>query len=223
MPGCPNTRSVNGDTLLARILANPVLRKRFVVQIPGTGREELNVMACREWVGDLADVEASLGLYKQYAGGGTLRGTELGSLLARNTDFWVRNLMGMGQYVSVIRQYDKTSNTVQADCLIPIAFSVFAADLIIQIHTFARPLARLFAKLIWPNHPEVSALYGEMLFMDDRKELTTDHISHLMAGRSCGILSWRMTIQPHRHINIAFRRKHCRAETETLEGKSGRQ
>ncbi|KAJ7810885.1 hypothetical protein B0H14DRAFT_3756332 [Mycena olivaceomarginata] len=192
------------DTLITQILADPALRKKFVIRIPGTDREELNVMACREWVGDLADVEASMGLYEEYTGGGTLRGTELGSLLARNTDF----------------RYDKTSNTVQADRLIPIAFSAFAADLIVQIHTFARPLARFFAKLIWPNRPEVSALYGQMLFMDNGKELTTDRISNLMVAGSCGILSWRMTIQPHRHINIAFRRKLCRVETETLEGEN---
>lgn len=206
------------DTLIMRIFADPALRKRFVVRIPGTDREEINIMAAREWVGDLADVEGSMGLYEEHTGGGTLRGTELGSLLARNTDFRVRNLMGMGKYVSIIRQYDKTSNTAQADRLIPIALSAFSADMMIQIHTFARPLAGFFAKLIWPTRPEVSALYADMLFMDNGKLLTTDKVSFLMAAGSSLIVGWSMTIQPHRHINIAFRRKRCRAETETLEG-----
>ncbi|KAJ7835480.1 hypothetical protein B0H13DRAFT_2424175 [Mycena leptocephala] len=176
----------------------------------GTRVEELqlNMDYSRKWLGDLADLEGLVMLYTELTPGALIRWTELASLQMQNTQYRLRNALGVGKFVALVRQYDKTGNTAQRDRFIPHAASGFVADLLIQLHTFARPFAQFLASKVFPGEPDIVGMYGDLLFMNFGKQFTTDKLSSLMAQWTSPVLGWSMTIQPLRQINTAFRRKH---------------
>ncbi|KAJ7204086.1 hypothetical protein GGX14DRAFT_369082, partial [Mycena pura] len=193
--------------LLRAIYNSPELRARFFTQ------DGLNGRACRQWLGLLAEFEEVLMLDEDMCGGAPPRGTELANALIRNTRTRTRNLVGLGKYVTLIRQYNKTTHQ-KGDQIIPHALNAFAADLLIQLHVLARPLARLFAHHCMPDRPNAVFLYSNLLFVGQGKPFTTDDISNVMVRETIDILGWSMTISIWRHINIAFRRKHL-SEVDT--------
>ncbi|KAK7013337.1 hypothetical protein R3P38DRAFT_2788920 [Favolaschia claudopus] len=203
------------NTLVRQIFADEKLRNRFVTLKPGAKQALLNILEARKWLVSLATVEGLIMLAAELSDGGVIRGTELASMLARNTPFANRNLAGLGKFVALVRQYDKTSNNTQSDKLVPLAMSSFLADLIVQLHTLARPLAQFFASVIWPSDVTVQQNYRCMLFMNIGREFVSDNISELMAINSLPILDWGLTLWSHRHINIAFRKKHCTSILDT--------
>ena len=129
------------DDFVVRIFNDPALFERFTIEVGGV--RELSVPACRKWLSDFGELEGLLMLEADMEGAGLLRGTELAALLARNSALRIRNLTGLGKFVSIVRQYDKTTNTMQKDRLIPHAVHALGADILIQLHTFARPFARV--------------------------------------------------------------------------------
>ncbi|KAF8126882.1 hypothetical protein K438DRAFT_1790273 [Mycena galopus ATCC 62051] len=195
-------------TLATRIFQDPELRKKFTVQIPGVKGDQLNMRAVREWLIDLAEFEGLSIAANDEEDGGPTRGTELSAMLACNTELRSRNLTGLGKHVATIHPKRPPH---------PLGMGSFLGDLTVQLHTFARPLAQYFASVVWPENPEIAAQYNHMLFMDFGKEFTTAKVGEFMVKTSIHILHWKMTVRPYRHINIAFRRKWCKAATDLLE------
>jgi bloom syndrome protein len=60
-----------------------------------------------------------------------------------NTDLRLRNCMALGIHLSIVQQYDKTTNIAQSDRLIPHSVDAISADIIIQIHALAQPFAQV--------------------------------------------------------------------------------
>jgi hypothetical protein len=120
--------------------AKQALDKHLTKVLPGSSSKVLDIMACKKWLIDLAELESLLMVSVEMKGGAPARGTELTSMLVRNTAQRLRNTMALGKYLSIVRQYDKTTNLTQGDKLIPHAIDAVSADIIIQLHTFARPL-----------------------------------------------------------------------------------
>jgi hypothetical protein len=116
--------------------------KRFLYQIAGITGQQLNMDAARQ-LKDLAEFEGLLMLQAEFTGGATVRGTELVSTLIRNTTLSLRNTMGITKYISLIRQYNKTSNIAQRDCLTPHALAGLVGNLLVQLHTLTRPFAQV--------------------------------------------------------------------------------
>ena len=127
-------------------LGKYALEHHLTTLVPGTSATVLNVMACRQWLLDLAELEGLLLVAVDMKGGAPARGTELTSMLIRNTGQRLRNTIGLGKTLSIVRQYDKTSNLAQGDKLIPHGVDSVDADILIQLHTFARPLAQVRMK-----------------------------------------------------------------------------
>ncbi|KAJ6453407.1 hypothetical protein C8R45DRAFT_945244 [Mycena sanguinolenta] len=190
-------------------------RKKFTAEASGFTR--LDLLKARDWLYKLAKLEGLLMLLIDMLGGAPPRGTELVSMLACNTTLRLRNLAALGRFVAIIRQYDKTSNVTQSDRLIPHSISAVAADILIQLHTFARPWARFLASKVWNTDPAVCRAYGEMLFMDFGQMFTSDRLTALMRARTSRVLGWELSISPWRHINIAWRRKLCGGAAELFE------
>lgn len=133
-----------GDALATAIFNDPTLLNQFTrLKTDGSGERELNMIFCRQWMKDLAELEGLCMLAVEMLSGAAPRGTELAAMLIRNTFTRLRNLRGLGRYVAIVRQYDKTTNNMQADRLIPHALSAVNADMIVQIHALARPFARV--------------------------------------------------------------------------------
>lgn len=131
------------DTLATAIFNDPVLVEKFTqLKSDRSGGRELSIKFCRQWMKDLGELEGLCMLAVEMLSGAAARGTELAVMLIRNTRERLRNLRGLGRFVAVVRQYDKTTNNMQGDRLIPHALSAVTADLIVQIHALARPFAQ---------------------------------------------------------------------------------
>ena len=122
------------------IFSNPQLFQLFMTK-DASGNWVLNQHQIKKWLQSLAELELYTLLGAEMKSGAPIRMTELVSTLMRNRNTRIRNVMGVGHYLALIRQYTKNSNNQQMDKMIPHGFSGFEQDLIIQIHTFARPLA----------------------------------------------------------------------------------
>jgi hypothetical protein len=120
------------------ILNNPMLKNRFF-----TEDNSINAMAAREWLVDLAEYEGILMTDIDLKGGAPARATELTSMLMYNTALRLRNGMALGYHLAIVRQYDKTTNIAQGDRLIPHSINAVNADLLVQLHALARPLAQV--------------------------------------------------------------------------------
>jgi bloom syndrome protein len=131
------------STLGEHILRNSKLRDEFVQSIPGTNRVTWNVQRARQWLQSLADVEALLLLSVEMKSGAPVRLTELTSMLACNIDTRTRNLYAFGRDILLCTQYNKNTNNDQADRMIPHALATFDADVLLQIHSLARPFAQV--------------------------------------------------------------------------------
>ncbi|KAJ6456645.1 hypothetical protein C8R45DRAFT_1108917 [Mycena sanguinolenta] len=184
------------------------LGKKFTTT--ASGYMQLDMIKCRDWLYKLAKLEGLVMLLTDMLGGAPPRGTELVSMLACNTPLRLRNFAALGKHIALIRQYDKTSNITQCDRLIPHSISAVAADILVQIHTFARPWAQFLASKIWPTDPAVSTAYGDMLFMDVGRMFTSRRLSELMGNKTAKPVGWEVTLSPWRQVNIAYRRKLCR-------------
>jgi hypothetical protein len=212
------------------VFADPALKQKFMHTASGAPQTSFNIMACRKWLQDLAELEGLLMVAVEMKGGSPARGTELTSMLIRNTAYRTRNTMGLGQYLAIIRQYDKTSNNLQADRLIPHAIDAVDGDILIQLHSIIRPFAQVccffcfFFKLVsvlknltqflaskvYPEDRSVAKKYAEMLFMDLGTEFSSKKLSQIMTSVCLPVVGWTITISSWRHINIAFKRKLCR-------------
>ncbi|KAH7868510.1 uncharacterized protein C8R40DRAFT_1061908, partial [Lentinula edodes] len=195
--------------LLRLFFADPQLRKQFFHVPGGSQKWEFNSLRWRVWLADLADLEKHLILAVDMMGGAPARGTEITSVLIRNTPFRVRNMRGLGKFVAMVREYSKTTNIMQADKVIPHAMDAFCADIFIQVHVLARPIAQYLASKLYPNDPGVAVLYGEMAFMDAGKEFSSESLSTTMANSSLPILGWGLKISAWRDVTVAFKRKRC--------------
>jgi bloom syndrome protein len=137
-----NPFSALGKTFGEKIFADPTLLAKFVT-VDADGQGHVNVVFCRKWMMSLAKLEGLLMLSIDMISGAPPRGTELTAMLACNTENRGRNLRALGHFLAIVREYDKTTNNLQSDRLIPHALSAVNADILVQLHTFARPWARV--------------------------------------------------------------------------------
>ncbi|KAJ7051676.1 hypothetical protein C8F01DRAFT_1091383 [Mycena amicta] len=168
---------------------------------------DLDGQAARAWLSDLADFEQLLMLAVEMCSGAPPRGPEIANSMIRNTPHRLRNVAGLGKFVALIRQYTKTTAISGADSLIPHGLNGFTADLVIQLHTLARPVARLFAVRYMPDFTDAVFNYAHLLFAGFGREFVTKDLSKLMASEMYPHLQWEMMVAAHRHVNIVFRRQ----------------
>ncbi|KAJ7852600.1 hypothetical protein B0H13DRAFT_1904501 [Mycena leptocephala] len=204
-----NPFAVHRHSFIKAVQKKPHLAEYFVYKAPNVADVQLNMDSSRTWLCDPAEFEGLVMVYNEFTPGALIRWTELASLLMKNTQYRLRNAMAVGKFVALVRQYDKTTNTGQKDRFIPHAASGLVADLLIQLHTFARPFAQFLASRVFPDDPAVVGMYGDLVFMDFGKQFTTDKLSTIMGEWTAPVLGWSMTVQPYRQINTVFRRKHC--------------
>ncbi|TEB21016.1 P-loop containing nucleoside triphosphate hydrolase protein, partial [Coprinellus micaceus] len=184
-----------------------LLQRWLMKEIPGSTQKSLNIAEARVWLTDLARLEAIMQLLVEMKSGAPIRLTELCSTLSHNTEFRLRNLMAFGKRIILIRQYTKNTNNRQMDSLIPCLLAAFEADMLVQIHTYARPIAQWIAFQI-TGDSTVARAYQDMLFMDLLKPFAPDTISRLLGEKSSKHLGWKMKIKAYRQMTIGFRRQN---------------
>jgi len=87
----------------------------------------------------------------------------------------------------------------------------------IQSLALAHPFAELATHICYPNQSNVEKLYQTQLFVNKDCLFTTDNISLSMSHLSLPHVSFKITVNPWRHISIAFKCKLGQFAEELLE------
>lgn len=175
-----------------------------------------NHVALRDWLQDYAELERLLLLRAEMLSGAPSRGSELTSMIYRNTQARnTRNLMIFGQHVTLLCQYSKTSSLTGRDKLIPHGLDGITSDILIQDLAIARPFAQIAARICFQDNDTVQ-LYKDQLFMNFGKAFTSQDLSSVMSMFSLPRIQFSLTINPWRHIQTAWKRKFkCAVEDVT--------
>lgn len=147
--------------------------------------------------------------------GSPSRGTELTCIQYRNTALRQRGLYILGEYITVVCRYSKTTALTGRDRMLPHALDAFSGDFTIQALAIAHPFAQLLARIAFPNRPDVLQLYETYLFVNVDQLFTTEDLSSVLKSVTLPALGAALGIRKYRHVAIAFRKFHC-SEFERL-------
>ncbi|KAJ7574807.1 hypothetical protein C8J56DRAFT_802497 [Mycena floridula] len=200
-----NLASVGKDFLTA-IFDSPKLRERFTQML---GSEHvLKKSECLKWLQALAEFEGGLMVLIHLSSGGPGRGTEITNLLAENTATRVRNLFLFGnRHVTIVRNYTKDNNISQKDRYIPMGLDAVTGDLLVQLHSVARPLAVHFS-IALDYEDSVTLQYQRMLFMGLEKPFTSKKLTTLLKKHTSPITRFDIGIADFRQIFVGFRERN---------------
>ncbi|KAF8416465.1 hypothetical protein L210DRAFT_3511762 [Boletus edulis BED1] len=174
-----------------------------------------NERALRAWLRNYAEMHQLLLLRAEMLSGAPSRGTELTALTYRNTKTRpTRGLVMLGNHLTILCQYMKTTALTGQDKLIPHALDAVTSDILIQDLALARPFAEIAARAYFPGQPQVAELYRDHLFVNFNRLFTSEDLSATMTQHSLPRLNYSLTINPWRHIQTAWKRKfRCSSET----------
>ncbi|KAI6139459.1 hypothetical protein BKA82DRAFT_4364894 [Pisolithus tinctorius] len=195
------------------------------------GKVQWNKRALRTWLQDYAEMGALLLLRAEMLSGAPGRGTELTAMTYRNTKTRpTRNLVMLGNHLTILCQYMKMTALTGRDKMIPHALDGLTSNIMIQDLALACPFAEIAAKVCFPDKPEIRQLYHDHLFVNFDRLFTSEDLSNIMSKYSLPCLKFALTINPWRHIQTAWKRKfQCLAEdimeedmVDNVEATSGR-
>ena len=211
-----NTCFNNHDALANAFMANPSIRDFF-----GhfhAGKMTWNYGALMQWLRDYAEFQAHLLMRCEMLSGAPGRGTELTPMLYSNTKHRSqRNLVIMGKHVAILRRYNKMGSMTGQDKLIPHSLDAITGDLMIQSLALARPFAELVIHLCQPQRQDILCLYQSHIFVNVDRLFDTNDLSNIMARTSLNYVNCKLTVNPWRHISIAFKRKLAHYTEELLD------
>ncbi|KAL0060987.1 hypothetical protein AAF712_012218 [Marasmius tenuissimus] len=208
-------------TLWKAIITDPELQKKWFLQVAGTGQWMLNALQCRKYLSTLAKAEGILMVLIEMTGGAPPRITEITSLLVCNTPFRTRNMMMVGDALSMVRMYDKTTNLAQKDRHIPHALAGLVSDIFIQVHVLMRPFARWISLHLYPNDTTAYWTYRDHAFANLLKPFDNIDVRNIMVKYTEPICGWGIGPRDYRQINTGFRRMLCAKATSLIEIEAG--
>lgn len=209
----------NAANLLASaIMQDPTLKNRFIKGTTNDGKPIWNVIEFRKWLIKYAEFEEILLTKSELTAGSSARGTEITTLLWKNTATRpFRGLFMMGKHLAYLCQYHKTSALTLRDKTVPHAFDAHTADLIIQNLAIARPFAQLAAYICFPGQLEIHQAYDSYLFINFSKPFSTTDITNCLQKYTAQFIGHPIGMRDWRHISIAFRRKLSSAMEDLIE------
>lgn len=211
-----NTCFNNRDALANAFMADPIIRNSF--GLFHQGQMTWNHGALMQWLRDYAEFQSHLLMRCEMLSGAPGRGTELTPMLFCNTKLRSqRNLVIMGKHVSILRFYNKMGSITGQDKLIPHSLDGITSDLMIQSLALARPFAELAVHLCYHNRPDILLLYQSHIFVNMDRLFNTKDLSDAMGRMSLPHVGRRLTVNPWRHISIAFKRKLAHYTEDLLD------
>lgn len=193
--------------LLSAVLETPHLLQQFTTGIDiSTGNPTWNYSKLRQYLAAYSKFHSLLLLRWMMLGGSPMRGTEAVSFLLQNTTTRTRNLVFLASHLAVLTMYHKAGANSGVDKLLPHAGDAITTDLTIQDVVLVRPFAQLAAFLCYPKDSDVHTAYRDLMFVNRGRAFMSDEISDTMGKITEKIIGVRLTINPFRHISIAFRR-----------------
>lgn len=215
----PRNSAVFGDRniLIRAVLADPELRQQFIAYFDVEGKPIWNALAMRAWLHDFGTLTTHLCTICEAICGSPIRGTELTSMVFRNTKTRRRNLNILGQTVALMGMYTKTGALTGSDRLIPLGVDSFTGDMLVQHLALARPMAELFVTFLFPHRPDLHILYRYHLFVNNMEMLNTEALSLDLKSYTLPRVGVGLGVHAWRHIVIAFRRKLCSNNAQILD------
>ena len=203
-------------SLLHAILHHPTLRDQFIYFIDNKLYWKRSTL--QQWLNDYTQLELLLLLRCEMLSGGPARGSELTAMQFRSTSTRdSRNLVYVGNHMTMIRHYSKTSHLTGQDRVIPHSLDAFTSDLLLQNLVLARPFAELVIMELYPTAKQLHSLFYNNLFVRHDRLFTSSDLSMIMKQYTNKYLKVELGLRSWRHIAIAFRRKLCTIEKSLLE------
>jgi hypothetical protein len=206
------------DQLLYAILKDSGIMPHFMEINKETGSYTWNRNSLHKWLHDYAFFQALQLIRAEMLGGSPGRIMELASMNYCATELRpVRNFFALDKHIALMRTYTKTSSLTHFDKLIPHSLDAVTSDLMVQDLAIARPFAEIAVHVCYPENAEIQKLYKERLFVNNLKEFDSTVISRIMVDVSMPIVGFELSVNPWRHISIAWRNKLCPEFTHLLE------
>ncbi|KAG2063025.1 hypothetical protein BDR04DRAFT_953732, partial [Suillus decipiens] len=174
-----NTCFADRDRFLKALISSPEVFGQFAA----IREEQLvwNKGALLQWLRDYAEFQKLVLVRCEMLSGAPGRGTELTAMTYRNTKTRSqRNLVMLGNHLTMLRTYHKGAALSGSDKLIPHSIDGVTADIMIQDLALTRPFAEVAAHICYPDKPWIKKLYQQQIFMNDHKLFTTDQLSAAM-------------------------------------------
>jgi hypothetical protein len=171
------------------------------------GRLKWNLTACRDFMrkaGDIVDLIVSL---VHMGSGPPLRGEEIirdqiTNGVQRRTIYLV-----FGQ-IMAIRRHSKNTNVKGMDAFNVCYFPKSLTDSISYYLLVVRPLERLVATVLYQNQDTPAENYNLFLYVKEGKRMTSSDLSTTLGKVCLQYIGTSLSIQPLRHILIAFQRAY---------------
>ncbi|KIP01090.1 hypothetical protein PHLGIDRAFT_17457 [Phlebiopsis gigantea 11061_1 CR5-6] len=178
--------------------------------------------ALARWLNSYARLSLLFLLRCEFLSGGPTRGTELTAMQFCSTaEQPQRNLVFVDGQLVLLGTYSKTSANMGHDKLIPHVVDGFAAPLLAIDLIVLRPFAAYVANFLYPDNAALPKIYHSKLFLRTDRLLTTEDLSSAIKTYSNAYMGIQLTINPWRHISIAFRRKLCTVDLTALDENLG--
>ena len=204
------------DALTTAFAKNVDVMKWFGVM--RDGRMIWNREGLMNWLDEYAEFQGQLLLWCEMLSRAPGRGMELMPMTFCNTKHHSQcNLVIMGKHVALLQLYHKLGAMTGQDKLIPHALDAVMGDLMVQSLPLACPFAELAAHVCYPDQSDIKKLYQTQLFVNKDRPFTMDNISLSMSRLSLPHVSFKIMVNPWRHISIAFKRKLGQFAKELLE------
>ncbi|KAG2045911.1 hypothetical protein BDR06DRAFT_1000782 [Suillus hirtellus] len=204
------------DRLLEAFFNNEKILEHFAVV--GEGELIWNRGKLIEWLQNYTELHSLILLRCEMLSGSPGRGTELTAMMYRNTSTrTTRNLVILGNHVTMLCRYSKTSTLTGQDKLIPHSLDAVTSDILIQDLALARPFAEFAAHICFPDDKAMKDRYRNQLFVNFKKSFDSTNLSTVMTRYSVPHLSYGLTINSWRHIQTAWKRKFKCSMEDLLE------
>jgi hypothetical protein len=212
-----NTAFTNRDRLCQAILADPALRKQFILHADKDGLPVWNVIALCTWLQNYSKFHGNQLFHVEMIGGAPGRITEMTALPYHNTKTQQWALYAFGNYIGILCRYHKGSALTGVDKQIPHALDAVTADLTIQDLTIARPFAELAITIVYPGNKEFAKLYLDLLWINNTKMFDTPIVTQLMQNATRPILELEIGANDWRHLQTSFSKKLCPRLEELIQ------
>jgi hypothetical protein len=202
-----NQFALHPHALFHAISNDPILSARFLH--PGrkpNGDLNWNILACREYLADAADITEKLMVLLHMSCGQPARGGELASFKIINTPHRLRNIFWLFNQICIISGCNKTTSVTGQDKLIPRFPPEIVSDLLLEFLAFSRPFQLVLAHQV--AEPSTLPYFHTHLFVDWKKKWLPRHCAKAIHDWTLPAIGVGLGLRTQRHVYTAIYNKH---------------
>lgn len=197
-----NAKTVAPDALLQAILNDP---GRGFVRIANDGEAIMNHALMYNWLEAAYIAQMNIAYLTQVSGGQPPRGTEAVDCRIRNRER-LRNVMKTFGKTTVIYNYNKTTNNMGNDTIVPHQLSDEVGDLFDRFVLVVRPMQKVLGGLVYGKF--CRSVYDEFFMVYYGKRMDSPMFSKGFQVFTEKYFHAHIDIQTYRHMAIAIKREY---------------